>query len=141
MGSQFSGFFDHFRQDHTFESLRAQADRLAAMQREIDARWPAMRLSVLAVHDDTLVLSAPNSALAAKSRQVAPSLIAAVAGFAPGLNKIRVKAVPPPPPAPARPGKEIGEHALEQLQAVASELPEGRLRRALQRMIKRQLGS
>ncbi|MEZ5651007.1 MAG: hypothetical protein R3E87_10715 [Burkholderiaceae bacterium] len=140
MSRQFSGFFDHFRQDHTFEALRTQADRLIAMQREIDARWPGMRLTVLSVHDDTLVLCAPNSALAAKSRQIVPSLIEAVAGYAPGLAKVRVKALPPPaaPPRP-RAVKVIGEQALEQLQGTASELAAGPLRNALQRLIRRQL--
>jgi hypothetical protein len=110
------------------------------MQGAIDARWPAMRLRVLAVRDDTLVLQAPNPALAAKCRQVGPSLIEAVAGHAPGVRQVKVKAAPrSEAPPPARRDKHLDEAALENLQDAASSLPEGRLRAALQRMIRRQL--
>lgn len=144
MRQPFTALIDHFERDHSFEALRAQAARLQAMQRAIDDRWPAMRLTVLAVRDDSLVVQTPSPALAAKCRQVAPSLLEAVAGWAPGLSRVRVRAATgaslPAPPRPARPERAIGEQALETLQSMTSDLPAGPLRKALQRMIRRQLG-
>ncbi|MEZ5739671.1 MAG: hypothetical protein R3E68_09610 [Burkholderiaceae bacterium] len=86
-----------------------------------------------AARQDTLVLATRSAAMAAKCRQLEPSLLAAVRPVHPGLTRLRVKPMPgnplvDPPRAAATPGRRIQPHGLESLQGSPARCPAARSR-------------
>lgn len=126
--------------------MRDLGARLALMLavRDCLARgWPDLPLTPVSVRDGVLRLATPNAALAAKCRQSAPSILLAVRRVYPEVEEVRFSARPQatlPVAAPSDRPRELSAETLEKLQYAASELPDGPVRAALQRMVRRRLG-
>jgi len=93
--------------DDDYRTVREAARRLLAVQRDLDALAPSLRLHVLAWRGDELWIDAPNAAMAARLRQTEPSLRAGLLGKGWQVSRIRSRsqpgqAVAAPLPAPRR---------------------------------------
>jgi len=122
-----------------FARLGEQAARLAALQAELAREAPAMALTVIALERDTLVVGAPHAAVAARLRQLTPSLVAALARRGWRVERIRFKPqwrpapLPPPRAAKAAPGPG----AVAGIRALSDTVDDPRLRAALRRLAAR----
>ena len=119
---------------------------MAAVQQVLNRQWPEMDLRVLSMRDGVLKVVTRSIAGAAKARQRAPSILSAVQRENPAIQSVRFRteksAVTHSEPAVAqRRPREIRSESLESLQMAASALEPGPVKRALERMIRRQLGS
>jgi len=127
------------QREPTLARLGEQAARLTALQAALDRLTPGMALAVIALERDALVVGAPHAAVAARLRQQAPSLIAALAREGWRVERIRFK---PQwrPAADARRAKQVtppGAAALAGLSALADAVAEPGLRAALRRLARR----
>jgi hypothetical protein len=121
--------------DHARLLLRAQESLRGMLP-------PALgeNCSVANLRDGNLVLFARNGSIAARLRQMVPSLISGFAARGQVVNAIQVKVglafeVEPPPPPRAR---SLGQGGRESLAKLIAELPEeAPLRASLQRLIDR----
>lgn len=117
---------------------------MAAVQNTLQARWPALDCRVLSMRDGVLNLSMRSAALAAKARQLEPSMLGAVQRVNPTIRSIRFRPAKNDgtvrlAQAHSTRERQIADDALESLQFAASEMNPGPLRLALERMIRRQL--
>ena len=132
--------------------LIARADELKALSvrarraRELHALYlrcapPELGASsrVKALRNGTLVVAATNAATAAKLKQLAPTVIAAIRKSEPEVIALKVemdvtgryeRRV-----APAK--KPLGDKALEQFDALAKSMPESGLKAAVTRLVRR----
>jgi len=67
------------RNEPGFARLGEQATRLAALQADLARGVPTLPLTVVAFERDTLVLGAAHAAVAAKVRQMEPTILGALA--------------------------------------------------------------
>ena len=123
----------------TLARLGQHAARLAALQSALDRLAPGMALAVIALERDALVVGAPHAAVAARLRQMSPSLVAALAREGWRVDRIRFK--PQWRPAPGvRRAKEVtppGATAVAALASLAESVEDPRLRAALRRLARR----
>ena len=128
-----------------FDALTARAEVLLALQADLDcldtsATGGARRLTALGLQDDVLVLSAPGAALAAKLRQIEPSLLAGLAVRGWKVKRIRIQPQPPrqgaptPPPTPKAP---VPASAVAAFEALGRQVDDPGLKRALARFVAR----
>ncbi len=89
---------DILHRDNIFGSLNARMQSLATLQQAWQAALPPGLRShsrVIGTEDRLLLVQAENSAMAAKLRQLAPSLTRAVAQVLPELESLRIQVAPP----------------------------------------------
>jgi hypothetical protein len=123
------------------QSLLQEAKKLMALQNawyEIAPRPLAIASKVGAAHGQTLVVYASNGAVAAKLRQLAPSLLAKIQERGIEVTAIRVDVqVEAPPPARQQKDLELSRNALNSLAELEQNLAASPLKNALQRLIQR----
>ncbi len=128
-------------QQPSFRELTDRAERLLALQGDLQLCLPAQQVTVLALEDDTLVVAAAGSAAAAKLRQMAPSVLAGMRARGWSLARIRFRPRPPgsAPPRPApRIKAPIPETALAGLQAPSQQVANPALQQALEQLLRTQ---
>lgn len=124
--------------------LSARVEIMAAVQKALGTEWSGLHLRVLSMRDGCLNLATKSAAVAAKARQMEPSMLAVAQRVNPSIQTIRFK---PDKSGPASLGaiepnprnRQIGSECLEQIQMAASEMAVGPTRAALERLIRRQL--
>ena len=75
----------------SFARLGEQAARLAALEADVRRALPGLALTVVAFEHKQLVVGANHAAMAAKVRQVEPTLIAALGRKGWAVDKVRFK--------------------------------------------------
>ncbi|HYF57883.1 MAG TPA: DciA family protein [Burkholderiaceae bacterium] len=127
------------RTEPVFARLGEQASRIAAVQADLLETMPGLAVTVIAFEQDTLVVGARHAAVAARVRQLEPTLLAALRRRGWKLDRIRFKPQwQAPPAAPVRRVKDSpGADAVARLEELSEQVGEGRLRAALRRMAAR----
>lgn len=123
--------------------LTGHAARLLRLQRVFESAAPralvrSARIANLKL--GKLIIHADNGGVAAKLRQITPTLVDVFHNEATEVTGIEVKVqphpAPPPPPSDASPGP-LGEHAKQGLTSLADRLPDqSPLRDALRHFVK-----
>lgn len=124
-----------------FRELADRADRLLALQRDLQACASAMELQALGVEGETLLVGARGAAAAAKLRQMEPSILACLRARGWPLAKIRFRprsagttAAPPPP----RVKPPIPDDAIARLRELAEGASAPALRDAIDGLLRTQ---
>jgi hypothetical protein len=124
-----------------FRDVADRADRLLALQRDLQACASALELQALGVDGETLLVGARGAAAAAKLRQMEPSILACLRARGWPLARIRFRprsagttAAPPPPRA--RP--PIPDEALAGLRDLAQKAATPALRDAIDGLLRTQ---
>jgi hypothetical protein len=130
------------RTEPGFARLGEQAARLAGLQQDLSRCMPALALTVVALERDTLVVGAAHAAVAARVRQLEPTLVASLARCGWKIDRIRFKPQwRPEPPAPAQAVKTSpGPAAIAGIAALSERIEDPRLKAALRRMANRHGG-
>src|SRR5689334_22241864 len=123
------------------EASLMHVKRLAALERLYAASVPresAGRSRVAYEREGTLVVTADNSAVAAKLRHLAPRIVVEIVKSVPEVTGIRVEVQVTQPPAIGRePSVEIGPKGLANLRELRDSLPSSPLKAALNRLVSR----
>lgn len=133
---------DWLRQGPETGSLARQAAHLMNLQRLYAGVVPAPLAAasqVASLRDGILHVSATNGAVAAKLRQMAPTIAARIHERDQQVNQIHVAVqgnVPGPWPAPRKRAR-LPEDALPAIEALAGQVADPGLREALERMARR----
>jgi hypothetical protein len=127
------------RDEPVLAALGEQASRLAALQVELDRCAPGLGLAVVALERDTLVVGAAHAAVAAKMRQVGPTLLAGLARAGWRIETIRFRPQwRPPPTRPAPRSKPpLDARAVAGIAALSEGIADPALKAALQRLAAR----
>jgi hypothetical protein len=127
------------RAEPGFAALGEQAQRLAALQQDVQQALPGWALTVIALERETLVLGAAHAAMAARLRQVGPSLMQTLRARGWTVGKVRFKPQwRPDPPLPQRAPKQApGAAAVARITALSTAVSDPRLRAALERLAAR----
>ena len=127
------------RNEPVLAALGEQVSRLAALQVELDRCAPGLGLAVVALERDTLVVGAAHAAVAAKVRQVGPTVLAGLARAGWRIERIRFKPQwRAPAAAPARrPKQPPGERAVADIAALSERVEDPKLKAALRRLAAR----
>jgi hypothetical protein len=130
------------RTEPAFAALGEQAARMAALERDLRSALPGIALTVVSFERSQLVVGAAHAAVAAKVRQIEPSLIAALRQRGWQVDAIRFKPHwRPPAAAIVRPVKAApGESAVAQVAALARQIRHTGLSEALSRLARRHGG-
>jgi hypothetical protein len=130
------------RTEPGFARLGEQASRLASLQQDLTRCMPLLALTVVALERDTLVVGAAHAAVAARVRQLEPTLVAALGRCGWKIDRIRFKpqwrpvAAPPPRTPKASPGPD----AIADISALSERIEDPRLKAALRRLATRHGG-
>lgn len=130
------------RADPSFAHLGEQTRTLAALQDAVRRCLPGMPLTVVAFQGGRLVVGAAHAAVAAKMRQVEPSLIAALTRSGWVVESVRFKSQwQAPETGPARALKPApGASAIACVTALSEQVQHTQLRDALRRLAQRHGG-
>jgi len=130
------------RTEPAFAALGEQSARMAALERDLRSALPGIALTVVSFERSQLVVGAAHAAVAAKVRQIEPSLIAALRQRGWQVDAIRFKPHwRPPAAAIVRPVKAApGESAVAQVAALARQIRHTGLSEALSRLARRHGG-
>ena len=128
------------------QALTRQVRHLAAIERawkEIAPAPLAAAASVGALQQQTLVIFATNGAVAAKLRQLLPSLLGKIQkrGFEVTAIRIEVQAAPRRAREPRTKTAALSPRALKNLSELEQKLQDSPLKNALQRLLRRHGGS
>jgi hypothetical protein len=122
-----------------FARLEAHAQRLTALQASLREAAPSLPLMVVAYEREVLVVGAAHAAIAAKIRQIEPTLVRALRQRGWPLRQIRIKpqfqAPPPTRTREIRPGPNAA--AVAALGALAGQVSDPLLQSALRRLAAR----
>jgi hypothetical protein len=126
----------------TLVALSAQVERLLELQRLWEQIAPpplAHACNVASLRDQVLALYANNGAIAAKVRQLAPTLLekAQKSGLEVTAISVRVQARPAIPENKPIKNLHFGPSATSSLRRLVASLDESPLRQALKRMLER----
>ena len=125
------------------KALSREARRLAEVEQRLFEALPralAEAARVKSLRAGTLVLSADNSAVAAKLRQLGPRLLMHVRKLEPEVSGIRIEVQPAPQQGKRSGGPEKslpGTATITNFQSLAEGLRESPLKSALERMVRR----
>ena len=123
------------------QTLLQHTQKLLALQKiwhEIAPRQLVATSRIGAVRDQTLIVYASNGAIAAKLRQLAPSLLAEIQKQGVEVTAIRVDVqVEAPPPGNKPKDLAISRNALNNLDELEKSLTASPLKNALQALIRR----
>ncbi|HUW49633.1 MAG TPA: DUF721 domain-containing protein [Sulfuricella sp.] len=123
------------------QTLLRQAQKLLALQKawgEITPRPLAAASRVGAVSQKTLIVYASNGAVAAKLKQLVPTLLAKLQALGIEVTAIRVDVqVEPVPPGKKPKDLAVSHNALASLEKLESSLAASPLKNALQNLIRR----
>ena len=127
------------RHEPVFAALGEQAARLTALQADLEQAMPGLGLVVVALERDTLVVGAAHAAVAAKVRQIGPTVLAGLARRVWKIEKIRFKPQwrPVAVVTPRRPKEAPSAQAIAAIDALSDRIEDPRLRAALRRLASR----
>lgn len=130
------------RADPSFAHLGEQTRTLAALQDDVRRSLPGLPLTVVAFQGGRLVVGAAHAAVAAKIRQMEPSLIAALTRAGWVVESVRFKPQWQAPEAGRRrpPKQAPGQSAIASVKALSEQVAHTGLRDALQRLAARHGG-
>ena len=135
---------DCLKADGGLARLTDHAARLLRLQRILESAIPRALVRGTRVANlklGRLVIYADNGAVAAKLRQITPTLSGAFANLAPEVTGIEIKVQPrggDAPPSGGESREPLGNHAKHGLTSLADRLPESSpLVRALRQLVKR----
>lgn len=130
------------RNEPAFAALGEQAARMAALERDLRSALPGITLTVVSFERSQLVVGAQHAAVAAKVRQIEPSLIASLQKRGWQVDAIRFKPHWRPPAVPsARPVKEAPDaQAVAKVAELAGQVRHTGLSEALSRLARRHGG-
>lgn len=121
-----------------FARLGEQADRLARLQEDVARALPGMALTVVAFEQGRLVVGAAHAAVAAKVRQVEPTLIAALKRRGWSVDTVKFKPQWRPPPLVRVSTKETPDAGgVVRVAELSLAVTHPKLREALARMARR----
>lgn len=128
-------------QESSFRAVAARVDRLVALQATLSEACPRVPMTVMSIDDETLTVSTPNAAWAARLRQLEPTLRAALQAKRAKINRIRI--VPQraggTSTAPARvPKQPIPAEALGALAQLRDTVEGAPLKEALTNLLRHQ---
>jgi hypothetical protein len=125
-----------------FARLGEQATRLAALEADVRRALPGLSLTVVAFEHKQLVVGASHASMAAKVRQVEPTLIAALGRQGWAVEKVRFKPLFRAPAAPiARRDKTApGADAVAHITDLSQSIEHPGLKDALARLAARHSG-
>ncbi len=132
---------DHLKADESMARLAVHASRLQKLQQIFEKAVPSMLARSCRVANfklGTVVIHAENGAIAAKLRQMAPSLSAAFQCEGEQIAEIRIKVQPleiAPEYKPQVQAAVLGEESRARLNHLADTLPEGALKTALEKLV------
>lgn len=139
MSQRLNSYFDASQE---LRQLSHKVEQLLALQRHFEQLVPtslAHTSRVVQLDRQTLTLAADNSAVAAKLRQLAPRLARMLQESGQEVTAILVKVqVALPPISPPASQAALGYAGQKQLIASAEKLPDSMLKRALQRLAKKE---
>lgn len=130
----------HLETNEDYQALTDRLELLGRTQQILNEHWARLDLSVLAVRHENLLIGTPNAAVAAKCRQVEPSMIDRLKPVLPGLTRIRYRPRPKAAAAPAAPPsrkRPISDAALTGIDQAVAAMPDGTGRQALLRLLRR----
>jgi hypothetical protein len=127
------------RNEPVFAALGEHAARLTALQADLEQAMPELGLLVVALERDTLVVGAAHAAVAAKVRQIGPTVLAGLARRGWKIEKIRFKPQwrPVAVVAPRRAKEAPSAQAIAAIDALSDRIEDPRLRAALRRLASR----
>jgi len=134
---------DCLNADAAMARLAAHAGRLLKLQQIIEATVPTALANLCRVANykmGVVVIHADNGAVAAKLRQMAPSIGEQLRASGTEVTEIRIKVQPRddlPPPSQSISIAILSDQAKQGLTKLSAELPEGSLKAALERLVKR----
>jgi hypothetical protein len=133
---------DWLRGDPSFAHLSEQARTLDALTEVVRSSLPGLPVTVIAYDNGRLVVGAAHAAVAARIRQVEPSLIAALTRAGWAVSAIRFKPQwQAPAKTAARPNKPVPDAAaLAHVSALSDRVAHTGLRDALKRLAARHGG-
>lgn len=130
----------HLEGNDQFQAVADRVDLLRRTQQILDTHWSGLTLTVLAVRHESLLVGTLNAAVAAKCRQMEPSMIDRLKPLFPGLVQIkfrpRVDTSPASAPAVSR-KRLISDTALAGIDAAVARMPDGTGKEALIRLLRR----
>ena len=127
-----------------FRALADRAERLLALQADLSAVSPAHSLVAMGVENEALMVGTPNASMAAKLRQLEPSIVAALRDRGWQIKRIRFRPQPPgaagsrPPPRLKAP---VPTEALKGLAQLREEASSPALKEALTNFLRGHPGS
>ncbi len=125
-------------------AVARHARRLMALQPLVDRCVPAslrVPLTVANFREGTLVLTAPNGALAHRARLAVPALLAALQQQEPAVRVLRIEVQRTfPEPRPPRKVAVLSTAARESLENLAHTLPDSDVKAAVERLLRRHGG-
>ncbi|MGD9943087.1 MAG: DciA family protein [Burkholderiaceae bacterium] len=130
-------------QETSFRAVAARVDRLVALQAAIATACPRIPMTVVSIDGETLTVSTPSAAWAARLRQLEPTLRAALEAERAKVNRIRI--VPQRTgmaraEAPKPPKRPIPSNALGELKALCETVEGSHLKEALTNLLRRHRG-
>ncbi len=131
---------DILHRDQVFGALNTRMQSLTALQRAWQAALPASlrpHSRVVGVEGNRLLVETESNAMAAKLRQLAPTLTRAIAQVQPELASLRLQVAPTASRVPARrrPSQPLSPEALGHFEALAETLPPSPLKAAVERLL------
>ncbi|MGH1358731.1 MAG: hypothetical protein ACRBC3_08200 [Burkholderiaceae bacterium] len=130
----------HLEGNEAYQAVADRVDLLRRTQQILDAHWARLGLTVLAVRHEGLLIGTVNAAVAAKCRQMEPSMIDRLKPLLPGLVQIKFRPQAKKAPTNAAPASRkqlISAAALADMNAAVANMPEGTGRQALLRLLQR----
>jgi hypothetical protein len=126
-------------QQSEFRALVDRAERLLALQADLSACTPSHSLVAMGIENETLLVGTPTTSMAAKLRQMEPSIVAALRDRGWQIKRIRFRPQPPGsrqarPPAPLK--APIPSSALAGLSRLCEEASSPALKEALTNLLR-----
>jgi len=134
---------DHLKTDESMARLALHASRLQKLQKVLEKIAPSLLARSCRVANfklGVLVIHAENGAVAAKLRQMAPSMSAAFQSEGEQVAEIRIKVHPLETAHEHKPQAQaavLGEDSRARLDHLADTLPDGPLKTALEKFVLR----
>lgn len=134
---------DHLKADESMARLAVHASRLQKLQQILEKTVPSLLARSCRVANfklGVLVIHAENGAVAAKLRQMAPSMSATFQSAGEQIAEIRIKVQPQEIAHEHKPHAQaaiLGEDSRARIDHLADTLPDGPLKAALEKLVLR----
>ncbi|MHB8354331.1 MAG: DciA family protein [Burkholderiales bacterium] len=131
---------DILHRDQAFGALQSQVQSLTALQQAWQAALPLSlrpHSRVIGVEGNRLLVETESNAMAAKLRQLTPSLSRAIAQVQPEISSLRLMVAPEASRGPVRvrPAQPLTAEALGHFAALAETLAPSPLKTAVERLL------
>jgi hypothetical protein len=133
---------DWLSTDPAYRELALRIGGLVELQAMMSASYPELRVDVLSLEGGTLAVAARNAALAARLRQLEPSVVGALRRRGAAVERLRIRTRlghdAGAAATPSQPRPPIPQSALSALRDVGAQVEEGALRQAIERLLTHQ---